>query len=61
MREYWLIRKIKILDYNSSRIIDRVTATGLKEAQKEFIIRNDFKKLLVKCDLIIVESKKFFS
>lgn len=60
-KEYWLIKNIKTTGHrNPIQIIDRHWAFNLREAEKEFKFRNDFKKLLIKSDLCICESRKWF-
>ena len=60
-KEYWLIKNITTIGCkNALQIVDKLGAFSLREAEKDFKMRNNFVKLLEKADLTIVESKKFF-
>lgn len=57
MKEYYLIG----LQVYKSKVIDKVVAQTLTEAEKQFRARNDFEKLLKKWDLNLSESKRYYS
>lgn len=60
-KEYWLIKTIKTIGVkNNILIVDKTNALTIREAEKEFKRRNNFKKLIVKSDLTIAESKIWF-
>ena len=61
IKEYWLIKKITTTGHkNPIQIVDRLSALGLREVEKDFRNRNNFKKLLEKADLTIVRSEKYY-
>ena len=61
IKEYWLIRYIKTIGHkNPFQIVDKLNAKGVRTAEQNFKKRNNFKKLLVKSDLIIVHSERWF-
>ena len=60
-KEYWLIKRITTIGHkNTIQVVDKLNAFGLRKATADFKRRNNFKKLLVKADLTIVESKKYY-
>ena len=62
IKEYWLIKNIRTIGHkNSLQIVDKLNAMGIREAEKDFKNRNNFLKLLIKSDLTIVRSERWFS
>ncbi len=61
IKEYYLIKNIKTIGSKHNLIVvDKVPASGLREAENDFKVRNNFKRLLEKGDLTIVKSEKFY-
>lgn len=61
IKQYYLLQNIKTIgNKNPLRIIDTLGASGLREAKRDFQTRNQFKKLLIKGDLSILEAKCFY-
>ena len=61
LKEYWLIKHITTIGHrNSLQIVDQLNANGIREAEKDFKNRNNFKKLAIKCHLIIARSERWF-
>ena len=62
-KEYMLVA-VKIDPKSGTRtklvVIDRLSASGLREAEADFKNRNDFQKLIPKNDLTIVRSEKYY-
>lgn len=62
-KEYMLVAT-KIHPKTGTRVklvvIDRLSAGGIREAEADFKMRNDFKKLIPKNDLTIVRSERFY-
>lgn len=59
-----MIKEYLLLRYKTFKktyeVVDRVTVAGLREARMDFENRNNFKKLLVKGDLIITKVEKYY-
>lgn len=61
IKEYWLLKKIKTSGHkNPLQVVDILSSSGIREAERDFKIRNNFKKLLEKSDLIICISERFY-
>jgi len=58
--EYFLIGYRTTIGKQGFKFIDKVIAVSIKQAQEEFEIRNNFKKLLEKHKLIISKSERWF-
>jgi len=59
LKEYWLIKEITTIPIRRT-IVDKLNANGLREAERDFQTRNNFKKLKVKADLVIVRSERWY-
>lgn len=60
-KEYFLLGNRKTVGSKIGyHVIDRVSALGKREAVKDLMARNDFKKLLVKNDLIVVRVENYY-
>lgn len=61
LKEYWLLKRITTIGCrNPLRVVDKLNANGIREAEVDFKNRNNFKKLLEKAELIIVRSERWF-
>ena len=61
-KEFYLIKHITTVGHkNPIQVVDKVQATTMTVAKKEFEKRNSFSKLLVKADLEICEIKQYLS
>lgn len=60
--EYWLIKKITTTGHNNPiQIVDKTNAANIKEAEKEFKRRNNFKTILRKADITIAKSERWIT
>jgi len=59
--EYYLIKRITTIGHkNPIQIVDKTNADTLKQAEEEFKRRNNFKRLLVKAELTLCRSERFY-
>jgi len=61
-REYWLIKEVKTIGCkNNLRVVDRITANGLKDARHQLAVRNEFGKIIIKADLFIACTQQYIA